>query len=108
MDPFSAIASVVLGVRNANSLQRWARLLFSMTASYILGASSATGMALIGHSSTPVAIGTGLLSGSAMAFIAYLNSDKKSIEGTVLVVPQSTVEGQLDDKGRGPEISRGT
>lgn len=106
MDPFNAVANVILGVRNGNSLQRWARLLFSMTASYILGGSTAAGIALTAGASTSVAVGSGLISASAMAFVAYINSDKESIKGTVVVVPQSTVEGQFDEHGRGPTISK--
>ena len=107
MDPFNAIANMILGVRNSASLQRWARLLFSMTASYLLGASTAAGASLVAGSSGKMALGYGLLSGSAMALVAYLQSDKKAIEGTVIAIPQRTLNDQFDsNSGQGPMVSK--
>ena len=107
MEPFNAIANVILGFRNGNSLQRWARLLFSMSASYTLGMSTVTGAALVAHLPTAIAVGYGLMTGSAMALVAYLQSDKKSIEGTVIAVPQRTVNDQFDTStGQGPMVSK--
>jgi hypothetical protein len=77
-----------------------------MTASYILGASTASGAALVAGSTIAMAVGSGLLTGAAMAFIAYINSDKKAIEGTVIAIPQRTVEDAATD-GRGPMVTRG-
>ena len=105
LDPFNAIAQVVLGVRNGNSLQRWARLIFSMAASYILGASTASGAALVAGSTTAMAVGSGLLMGAAMAFVAFISSDKKTIEGLVIAVPQRTLDDQFDS-GKGPMVSK--
>ncbi len=105
MDLFNGIASVVLGLRNEASLGRWARLIFSMTASYLLGFSTAMGAAIVAGQSGLIGFGYGLLCGSAMAFSAYLQMDKKAISGTVLVVPQRTTTDQFDNS-TGPMVSK--
>ena len=106
MDPFGAISELIIGLRGASQLQRWMRLLFSMSASYLLAASTATGTALVSGVSVPVAVGLGLISGSAMALVAYLRADPKIIEGTVIVVPQKTVTDSVTDSGQGPTVIR--
>lgn len=107
LDPFGAIAELIIGLKGAAQIQRWVRLLFSMSASYLLAASTAAGTALVADASVPVAVGWGLLSGSAMALVAYLRADPKSIEGTVIAVPQKTVTDATTDAGQGPTVIRG-
>ena len=107
MDPFGAIAEIVVGLKGASQLQRWMRLLFSMSASYLLAASTVTGTALVADASVPVAVGWGLISGSAMALVAYRRADPKLIEGTVIAVPQKTVTDAATAEGQGPTVIRG-
>ena len=106
LDPFGAIAEIIIGLKGASQIEKWTRLLFSMGMSYLLAASTATGGALIGGASVPVSMGWGLISGAAFALVAYLRMDKRVTEGTVIAVPQRTVTDSVSSDGQGPMVSK--
>lgn len=102
MDPFSAVADIIVAWHKAGQLQGWLRLLFSITFSYGLGFSTACGTALVATDSWTIGIGSGFLMGAAMALVAYQAANKDITKGTVIAVPQKTVEDRFTSDGRGP------
>jgi hypothetical protein len=105
LNPFSGVAELIVGLKGINRVERWFRLMFSIGLSYWLAASTVTGTALATGVSVPVAVGLGLCSGAALGLVAYQRADKDLISGTVVVVPQKTVEDSVTPDGRGPMVS---
>ena len=105
LNPFTAIGEFILGAVRAGKVSGWARLIFSMLASFFLTFSTICGSALVAGSGWAFSVGAGMVSGAAMAFLAFLRADKKLTQGVVIAVPQRTVEAQFDAQGRGPMVT---
>jgi uncharacterized membrane protein len=76
MDPFLGIASVINGLIREHDLQGWMKLLFSFVVSWFAVTTGTCGAALLAHSSWPVAIGVGLVSGFGTIVTLVRKSDK--------------------------------
>lgn len=102
-DPFSALAKIIVGYHDAGIIQGWLRLLFSMSASFFITFSIVAGGAWASGTTATRGAGLGLVMAGAMAFRAYLAAPKAIVKGTVLVVPQETVEDANNKAtGQGP------
>ena len=105
MDPFKAIADIILGWHKAGQLQGWLRLIFGMTSSYLITFNVVAGSVLGTTQSWPMGIGAGMVAGGAFAFVAYRHADKDLVKGITVAVPQKTVEASFDEKtGQGPLV----
>lgn len=106
-DPFAALARIIVGYHDAGIVQGWLRLLFSIGFSFFLTFCSVSGTAWAAEASWRRGFGLGLISASALAFVAYRNASQKLIKGTIVAVPQSVLEDQFNkDTGQGPNITR--
>ena len=112
MDPLGAIANIFIGWHRTGKmneallrLHAWMKLLFGMFLSFFLTFNTVAGTALMSDKGWAWSIGAGMVSGAAMALVAFLRADRKLTEGVVLAVPQATAEKQFDEAGRGPMVS---
>lgn len=105
MDPLRALADIVVGWHAAGQLQGWLRLLFGITFSFAVTFNTVCGGALATGGDVSVSVGMGMVSGAAMAAVAFFRANKKLTEGVVVALPQKTVEDQITPDGRGPMVS---
>lgn len=112
MGPWDAVGEAIGGWFKAKKLGQffehlndWLKLIFSMGFSYAITFSFVCGTALVGGAGWPVAIGSGMISGAAMALVAFLRAKKELTQGVTLAVPQGVAEAQFDGQGRGPMVS---
>ena len=109
-DPFSAIASLIVGWHRTGKmaqallrLHHWAVLLVGMGISFWLSSATVCGAALMAGKGWAFSVGAGLVTGAAMAFLAFTRSPLA--RELVVAVPQKTVEAQFGEDGRGPTVS---
>ena len=95
-DPFAALARIIVGYHDAGIAQGWLRLLFSISFSFFLTFCTVAGTAWAAETSVRRGLGLGLISASAMAFVAYRNASAKITKGTVVAVPQQVVEDEFN------------
>jgi len=105
-DPFRAVADIIVGIHNAGKVQGWARLIFSMVASYLISLNVIAGTMLAAGSPWGVALGSGMLAGAGFSFVAFTRANRKLTEGVVLAVPQVTEDAARDAAGRGPLVTQ--
>ena len=112
MGPWSIVGDIFAGWLKAKKLNEallrlhgWTKLLFGMSLSFFLTFNTVAGTSLMADKGWAFSIGAGMLSGAAMALVAFLRDDKKLTEGVVLAVPAATAEHQFDEQGRGPMVS---
>lgn len=101
-----ALGAIILGWHKQGQLQGWLRLLFSISFSFSLGFNCASGTVLVASGTGLHALGAGLLSGSAMALVAYQSASKDITKGTVVAVPQEIVDAEFDKESRGPMVTQ--
>lgn len=76
MNPFEGLAIVINGLIHEHDLQGWFRLAFSFIVSWFAVSTGTCGAALLAHSSWPIAIGAGLVSGCGAIIRLVRTSDK--------------------------------
>lgn len=104
VDPFGALAEIILGYHKSGILQGWLKLLFGIGFSFAISFNTACGAMLVAHAGWQVSIGTGMCTAAAMAFLAFLRANQELTAGVVVAVPQRTTTDQFDSKGSGPEV----
>lgn len=112
MDPLGALASIFVGWHRTGKLDSWAqqvlswlKLLLGIFLSFFLTFNTVAGTSLMAGKGWAFSVGAGMLSGAALATVAFLRADRALTAGVVLAVPQAAIEAQLDEKGRGPMVS---
>ena len=112
MDPLGALAGIFVGWHRTGKLNEallrlhaWAKLLLGIFLSFFLTFNTVAGTSLMAGQGWAFSVGAGMLSGAALATVAFLRADKKLTEGVVLAVPQAALEAQVDEKNRGPMVS---
>lgn len=112
MDPLGALAGIFVGWHRTGKLNEWAqqvlrwlKLLLGIFLSFFITFNTVAGTSLMAGQGWAFSIGAGMLSGAALATVAFLRADKKLTEGVVLAVPQGALDAQFDEKSRGPMVS---
>lgn len=103
-DPLGAIAEIVVGWHQTGIISKWGKLLFGIVFSFWIGFNTTAGGCLIAKLGWAVSIGSGMVTGAAMALTAYLRANAKLTEGIVIAIPQQTTLDAVNDKGQGPEV----
>lgn len=89
LDLFSAIERLI----EAHRINDWAKLVFSLTFSYLTTFSFACGSALAAHRPWLEAVGVGLVAGAVRATIAYRRSNLA--KGTIIALPAEEATAEL-------------
>jgi len=85
----SALVELVLGFVRTHRLDQWAKLCFAMLWSYATGFSFAAGSALMGHQTTPIAIGAGMVAGASAALFLFVRSSLT--RGLMVAAPRDLI-----------------
>lgn len=103
-DPFGALAEIIVGYHQTGVISKWGKLLFGILFSFWVSFNTVAGGCLIAKLGWAVSVGSGMVTGAAMALTAYLRADLGLTRGIVIAVPQQTTLDTVNDKGQGPEV----
>lgn len=103
-DPLGALATIIVGWHETSAASKWLKLVFGIVLSYLITFNTVAGGCLIAKMGWAVSVGSGMVTGAAMALTAYLRANAKLTEGIVIAIPQQTTLDSVNDKGQGPEV----
>ena len=94
MDPFHAIAEVVLGVYKERKVQNWCKLIFTLGFSAVTTFMYVTGGALAATKSWPVSIGSGMISSAVILTVLFRRSDLT--KGMIVALPAEEAKTEIN------------
>jgi hypothetical protein len=94
MDPFHALADVVLGVYKEGKAQRWFKLLFTLGFSAMTTFLYVTGGSLAATRSWPVSIGSGMVSSAVILTVLFRRSDLT--KGMIVALPEDEAKTEVN------------
>jgi hypothetical protein len=92
MDPFGAIADIIVGIYQTKKIQQWASLAFQTAYSSVVGFCFTCGTSLVASKSWPVSIGLGLISIAGIMVTFFVKS--KLTKGMLLISPEQIVDAE--------------
>lgn len=93
VDPFGAIADVILGIYKTRKVQQWAVLIFELSFSGMMSGLFVCGSTLIGSRSWTVSIGSGMI--ATVISSVYLFRRSPLTRGMMLALPSSEADKEL-------------
>ncbi len=93
MDPFHALADVVLGVYKERKVQNWCKLIFTLSFSAITTFLYVTGGSLAATKSWPISIGSGMVSSAVILTVLFRRSDLT--KGMIVALPEAEAESEI-------------
>ncbi len=94
LDIAQGIASVVNNLVTLHKLDKWARLVFTMSFSGIGSFLTACGSALIVHRPSPEAIGEGMVTAAVMMVVVFRRSDLT--KGMLIALPEAEAVAEIN------------
>jgi hypothetical protein len=94
VNPFNAIAEIVLGYMKGRALQAWARLLFEMFFSAVVSFLFVAGTLLATTRDWAIAIGTGMVTASVFATILFRRDPLT--KGMVVAIPGEEAKAEIN------------
>ena len=93
-DPFSALASIIIGVYQTKKIQAWISLLFQMLFSAVSSFLFVCGTGLIASKSWPLSIGSGMVVASVTLVVFFRKSSLT--KGMMAVLPSEEAAKELN------------
>jgi len=94
MDPFHAIADVILGVYKERKVQAWVKLIFTLSFSAITTFLYVTGGSLAATQSWPISIGSGMVSSAVILTVLFRRSDLT--QGMIVALPAEEAKTEIN------------
>ena len=94
MDPFHALAEVVLGVYKERKVQAWAKLIFTLSFSAVTTFLYVTGGSLAATKSWAISIGSGMISAAVILTVLFRRSDLT--KGMTVALPEDEAKTELN------------
>ena len=92
-DPFSALATIIVGIYTERKVQQWISLLFQMGFSTVATFLFICGSSLIASRSWTISIGSGMLSGAITLVIFFRRSPLT--KGMMAVLPSAEAQKEI-------------
>jgi hypothetical protein len=92
MDPFGALANLILGKLKEGLWASWLRFLFELGFSATIGFLGTAGGLLMAGKPIPVAIGTGMVTAAACMLYLFLRESAKLTKNMLIAIPAAQWE----------------
>lgn len=94
VDPFAALAQIILGIYNGRKVQQWISLLFQMAFSAVSTFLFVCGTSLATSRNWPISLGSGMIS-SALVLVIFFRRSPLT-KGMMAVLPQDEAKTEIN------------